>query len=151
MKRLIPALFALPLALVLAVPAWAQAPITTTVSGAFDDVVFDVETAIIGAGLVIEGTSNVGDMLERTKADVGGTETLFAGAQVFTFCSAKVSREVMEADAMNIQYCPYSIFVMARPDAPGEVAVGRRAYPEGPMDAVSDLLDGIIAEALTGY
>lgn len=138
-------------ALLLAAPAFAEGPVTTTVSGAFDDVQFDIETAITDAGLVIDAINHVGDMLERTRADVGGTETLFTRAEVFSFCSAVVSRQVMEADPLNLQYCPYTIFVSERPDTPGEIIVGRRAYPAGEMDAVSALLDGIIADALAGY
>ncbi|MCB1337786.1 MAG: DUF302 domain-containing protein [Maritimibacter sp.] len=138
------------------VAAWAGAalaedPVTVSVTAEMDDVVFELETAIANAGLVVDSVNHVGDMLERTKADVGGTETLFTAATVYNFCSAAVSREVMEADPMNLQYCPYAIFVMERPDAPGEITVGRRAYPAGPMEAVSTLLDGIIAEAVAGY
>lgn len=139
------------LALTVAAPAFAEGPVTTTVSATFDDVQFDIESAITDAGLVIDAVNNVGDMLERTRVDVGGTEVLFTAAQVFNFCSAVVSRQVMEADPMNLQHCPYAIFVAERPDAPGEIIVGRRAYPAGAMDAVAGLLDGIIADALAGY
>ncbi len=139
------------LALTVAAPALAEGPVTTSVNGAFDDVQFDIETAITDAGLVIDAVNKVGEMLERTREDVGGTEVLFTQAQVFNFCSAVVSRQVMEADPMNLQHCPYSIFVAERPDAIGEIIVGRRAYPAGPMDAAAEMLDGIIADALQGY
>ncbi|MCB1328671.1 MAG: DUF302 domain-containing protein [Maritimibacter sp.] len=139
------------LALVFAAPALAEGPVTTTVSGAFDDVQFDIETAITDAGLVIDAVNHVGDMLERTREDVGGKVVLFTHAQVFNFCSAVVSRQVMEADPMNLQHCPYAIFVAERPEAPGEIIVGRRAYPAGAMDVVGELLDGIISDALSGY
>lgn len=122
-------------------------PVTHQVEGQFDDVVFAVENGIINAGLVIDGRSHVGDMLARTKADVGGDADLFTGADVFTFCSALVSRQVMEADPLNIQHCPYSIFVYATPDQPDRVTVGRRAYDPS-MQPVAELLDGIIAEAV---
>jgi uncharacterized protein (DUF302 family) len=144
-------LIAAALALTLSAPALAEGPVTTTVSGAFDDVQFDIESAITDQGLVIDAVNKVGAMLERTREDVGGTEVLFTNAQVFNFCSAVVSRQVMEADPMNLQHCPYAIFVAERPDAPGEIIVGRRAYPAGAMDVVGELLDGIIADALTGY
>ncbi len=136
-----------------AAPALAEShgPVVRTVQGSYDDVMFDVETAITNAGLVIDAVNHVGDMLERTKADVGSTTTIFTHAQVFNFCSAEVSRAVMEADPMNLQFCPYTIFVMEQPGAVGEITVGRRTYPAGTMDQVSDLLDGIIDEALTGY
>lgn len=45
---------------------------------------------------------------------------------------------------MNIAHCPYGIFVT---DKDGEVMVGYRTYPDGPMQAVEDLLAGIVAEA----
>lgn len=144
-------LLATGLVLSLATPAIAEGPVTTSVSAAFEDVQFDIETAITNAGLVIDTVNKVGDMLERTREDVGGTEVLFTEAEVFNFCSAVVSRQVMEADPMNLQHCPYAIFIAERPDAPGEIIVGRRAYPEGPMEAVGALLDGIISEALAGY
>ena len=52
-------------------------------------------------------------------ADVGG-ETIFTKADVFLFCSATMSRKVMEADPMNLQYCPYSIFVVETPRRAGQ-------------------------------
>jgi hypothetical protein len=46
---------------------------------------------------------------------------------------------------MNIAHCPYGIFVA---DQGGEVLVGYRHYPEGPMQEVQSLLDEIVNEAL---
>jgi uncharacterized protein (DUF302 family) len=141
------------IALAVAAPAQADAhdPVARTVAGAYDDVMFDVETAITNAGLVIDAVNHVGDMLERTKEDVGGSETLFTNAKVFNFCSADVSRTVMEADPMNLQFCPYTIFVMEQPGTAGQVTVGRRSYPSGAMEQVSAMLDSIIDEALSDY
>lgn len=133
-------------AMMLALPALAEDPITHAVDDTFDNVTFAIESAIVGRGLVIDYVSHVGEMLERTKEDVGGTMTVFAQADVFLFCSATTSREVMEANPMNIQHCPYGIFVAESAD--GSVTVGHRDYPEGEMQAVEDLLSGIVAEAL---
>lgn len=119
--------------------------ITYAFNGDFDDATFAVETAIVGQGLVIDYVSHTGEMLERTKGDVGSDVTIFNAADIFLFCSAKVSREVMEADAMNISFCPYSIFVA---DTNGQVRVGYRTYPEGEMQKVQALLDGIVQEAI---
>ncbi|MCF3974153.1 DUF302 domain-containing protein [Paracoccus salsus] len=141
--------FLLPFVLAgLSVTAHAESPaLTHQVEGEFDDVAFAVENAIINAGLVIDHRSFVGEMLARTKEDVGGSDDLFTKADVFTFCSAIVSRQVMEADIMNIQHCPYSIFMFEAADAPGTITVGRRDY--GPsMEPVAEMLDDIIAEAL---
>lgn len=132
----------------LAAPAAAEPAITQTVEDSFDNVAFALESAIVGRGLVVDHLSHVGEMLERTKEDVGSTVTVFTQADVFSFCSAAVSRQVMEADPANIQYCPYGIFLYETPDAPGTVTVGYRDYPEGDMQAVEDMLADIVAEAL---
>lgn len=113
--------------------------------GAFEDATFAVENAIVNQGLVIDYVSHVGEMLNRTGEDVGSAKMLFKNADIFIFCSAKVSREVMEVDPMNIAYCPYGIFVAE--DDTG-VQVGYRTYPDGPMDKVEALLSGIVTEAV---
>ena len=141
-------------ALLLAGPALAQEPImqqsdqavTYTFDGDFDDATFAVETAIIGRGLVIDYVSHAGEMLERTRADMGSEVVLFDAADIFMFCSASVSRKVMEADPMNIAFCPYSIFVTAKD---GETHVGYRKYPEGPMQIVQSMLDDIVKKAVS--
>lgn len=136
------------LAVFAATPLWADTPpVTYQVEDSFDNVTFAVESAIVGAGLVIEHVSYVGDMLERTRADIGSDKVIFSHADVFTFCSALVSRQVMEADPTNIQHCPYSIFVTEAPEAPGQVTVGHRDYG-GTMAPVNDLLSGIVKDAL---
>lgn len=143
-------------AVLLALPAAAQearhadGAVLYTVDQSFEDVVFGVENAILGQGLVVDAISHVGDMLERTRADVGSEVVLFDNADVFSFCSAALSRAVMEADPMNIQFCPYDIFVFTRPDAPGETTIGYRDYPPGAMDQIEGLLDAIVREAISG-
>lgn len=123
----------------------AQEVITTPFDGSFDDATFAVESAIVGQGLVIDYVSHVGEMLNRTGADVGSDKQIFAAADIFIFCSAKLSREVMETDPMNIGFCPYGIFV-AEDD--NSVTVGYRSYPEGPMQKVQTLLSEIVEEAV---
>nr|WP_259956192.1 DUF302 domain-containing protein [Sulfitobacter mediterraneus] len=126
----------------------AQADTLSTVydfDGSFDDATFSVESAIVGRGLVIDYVSHTGEMLNRTGADVGSDVTIFDGADIFLFCSAVLSRKVMEADPMNIAHCPYGIFVT---DKDGKVSVGYRNYPDGPMQEVQSLLDDIVREAV---
>lgn len=140
---LIAALSALP-----ALPALAESkPVTYEVEDSFDNVTFAVESAIVGRGLVIDYTSHTGEMLERTRADVGSDRVLFTAADIFSFCSAAISRQVMEADLSNIQNCPYTIFVYETPEAPGKVTVGHRAY-DGSMAPVAELMSDILTEAL---
>ena len=131
-------------ALLLATPLAAQDAVTTPFEGSFEDATFAVESAIVGQGLVVDYVSHVGEMLARTGEDVGSDTQLFKAADIFVFCSAVVSREVMEADPMNVAHCPYGIFVAETDEG---VMIGRRDYPDGPMDKVEELLDGIIADA----
>jgi uncharacterized protein (DUF302 family) len=135
------------LALLLAAPAAADEASVTAYpfDGSFEDAAFAVEAAIVGQGLVLDHVNHVGAMLARTGADVGSAVHLFDAAQVFTFCSAVVSRQVMEADPENLAFCPYGIYVAERE---GRVTVGYRRYPPGALQAVEALLDTIARAAV---
>ncbi|NIZ59776.1 DUF302 domain-containing protein [Sedimentitalea sp. CY04] len=127
----------------------ASADGTSTIykyDGSFEDAAFSLESAIIDKGLNIDYVSHVGEMLSRTGQDVGSDVTLFDNAEIYIFCSAVLSRKMMEADPLNIAHCPYGIFVA---DREGEVMVGYRNYPEGPMQEVQSLLAEIVEEALS--
>lgn len=116
----------------------------------------DLKLAIEGNGLVIDHQSFVGNMLERTRQDVGSAKKLYADAQAFVFCSAVLSRKTMEADPANAALCPYSMMVYATAQDPGTVVVSyRRPWrPDGSsaskaaLKEVEALLDGIAREAL---
>ncbi|HBD90192.1 MAG TPA: DUF302 domain-containing protein [Gemmobacter sp.] len=129
-----------------AAPALADEFVTITSDQGFDDVTFAVENAIVGRGLVIDMTSHTGEMLERTRADVGSDVVLFDAADIFLFCSADVSRQVMEADPINIRYCPYSITVYQQPGQ--AVTIGYTRRDSESMAPVNDLLADLVAEAL---
>ena len=126
--------------------ASAQGAATTyAFDGSFDDATFGVESAIVGRGLVVDWVSHTGEMLNRTGADLGADQVIFDQADIFQFCSATISRQMMEADPLNIAHCPYAVFVFERE---GEVVVGYRNQPEGVMQAVQSLLDEIAREAV---
>jgi len=92
MRRLL-ALFGLVVSVNLAVAdEWM---IRRKVGGNFTDTRNAVVTAIENRGLVINYTSRIADMLERTGADVGATRKIFDQAVIVEFCSAKLSREMM--------------------------------------------------------
>ena len=125
--------------------AHAEPPVIYPYDGSFDDATFSVEDAIVSKGLVIDYISHTGEMLNRTGADLGATKQIFKAADIFLFCSAVVSRKVMEADPLNIAHCPYSIFVFENEDG---VKIGHRNYPEGVMKEVQALLSGIVESAV---
>ena len=122
--------------------------VSYTTDESFDDVIFGLENAILDEGLVVDHVSHTGDMLERTKKDVGSNVTIFTKADIYSFCSAKLSREVMEANPLNVMFCPYDIFVAVMPDKPDETIVGFRSYPEGEMQKIEALLDRIARAAV---
>lgn len=126
----------------------AETAITYETDQSFGDVMFGLENAILDEGLVIDGANHVGEMLGRTRDDVGSDVTIFLDAEVVSFCSARLSRKVMEADPLNIMFCPYDIFVMRRPEAPETTVIGYRPFPEGPMQEVEALLDRIARAAI---
>jgi uncharacterized protein (DUF302 family) len=126
-----------------------------TKQGSYADVREAVEQAITGRGFVINNVSHVGDMLARTGKDLGGTKQVFLHAEAFEFCSATVSRRMMETDPDNIVFCPYIIAIYVVPQKPKEVRVafrktqmvGSKASQES-LKAVNDLLTEIIREAV---
>lgn len=140
-----PFLLGTAIVLATAVSLKAEEAFTYPFDGTFEDATFAVESAIVGQGLVIDFVSHVGDMLNRTGADVGSDAMIFKNADIFLFCSAVVSRQVMEKDPMNITHCPYGIFVMETDDG---VIVGHKDYPDGSMQAVENLMQQIVAEAI---
>jgi uncharacterized protein (DUF302 family) len=135
-------------AVLAALPARAaEGPVVTyEAEGSFEDAAFGLESAITNRGLVIDYVSHVGEMLNRTGADVGSGTRLFEEADIYLFCSAVLSRKVMEADPDNIAFCPYGIFVRA-PAGGGPVEIGYRRMPGGEMQEVEALLDTIAREA----
>ena len=135
-------------ALTLSTPAIAQDYTSRVVDESFDDVSFSLESAILDQGLTIDSVSHVGDMLERTRADVGSDVVLYSEAMVYSFCSASVSRTAMELDLMNIAFCPYGIFIFSTPDNPGQTTIGHRFMPGESMASVNEFLDAIILEAV---
>lgn len=126
-----------------------------TVEGAFEDVRFDVESAILNRGLVIDYEALVGDMLNRTAEDVGAERQVYSHAETMQFCSATLSRATMEADPANLAFCPYIVFLYEEADAEGTIHVGYRRLPEAGDEAsraalfeVNALLDEIVREAV---
>jgi len=124
-------------------------------TGSFDDVRDDVEMAITDRGMVVNNVSHVGEMLARTGKDVGDSKQIFLEAEALEFCSAVVSRKMMEADPDNIVFCPYVISVYVVPEKPHEVRIAYRKpqisgspASQKALKAVDELLSGIVKDAL---
>lgn len=151
--------FVLALFAAASLPALAAEPapvVSYSKKAKFEDVRDDVKAAIESRGLVVDYESHLARMLERTGKDVGSTRKLYADAQAFVFCSASLSRKMMEADAANAALCPYTMVVYATAQEPDKVVVAfRRPWrPDGSpaskaaLKEVERLLDGIAREGL---
>ena len=123
--------------------------------GSFADVRNVLVASIEGKGLKINHSNFIGDMLERTGPAVGRTTRIYGQAEQLEFCSADISRAMMEADPHAIVMCPYSIAVYTLPQDPGVVYLAYRkpgptANPKlaKALERVNRLLAGIIKETV---
>lgn len=121
----------------------------------FNSVRENLELAITERGMVISGVSHVGEMLERTGKDLGAARQIYRKAEILEFCSAALSRRMMEADPHNIVSCPFSIAVYVLPQEPDTVHLAYRRPVSSASEkskeaaqAVEDLLKSIIQDAL---
>ncbi|MEW6416242.1 MAG: DUF302 domain-containing protein [Pseudomonadota bacterium] len=152
MKRII----AVCMLLALSLPALAGGAysVVNKTQGAYQDVRDNLQMAIEGKGLKITNTNHIADMLERTGKDIGETRVVYENAEQFEFCSATISRHMMEADPHSIVMCPYSIVVYKVP-GDANVYVAYRKPPASKKPALKKalgeleaLLQGIIKDAL---
>lgn len=137
--------------------AFAAVPGVTlrSVKGDFADIKERVVMAIESRGLVLNYTAQIGNMLERTGKDIGRDHKVYGKAELLEFCSAALSRAMLEADPLNIVFCPYAIAVYTLPNEPAKVHVSYRRPPargsSQSMKALREvdmLLDGIVQDAL---
>src|SRR3990170_1451837 len=142
-------------AFVTAAYAAAADVVVRSTKGEFGEVKERVLHAIENRGLVLNYTARIGAMLERTGKDTGATRRIYGDAEMLEFCSARVSRDTMEADPRNIVFCPYSIAIYTLPKEKDKVYVGYRrpaafgsAQSVNSLRAVEQLVSSIVREAL---
>lgn len=134
--------------------AQSDAVVEVKARGSFDDVKQMLVLTIENRGLVVNHESQVGQMLERTGRDIGASKRIYEKAELVEFCSANLSRQVMEADPRLLAFCPFGIGIYTLPDEPGTVhLVYRRPRLDGDGKAaqalkqVDQLLHDIVQEA----
>jgi len=116
-------------------------------AASFADTREAIALAIENRGLVVNFTSHIADMLDRTGADIGAAKRIFEQAEIIEFCSASLSRKMMEADPHNIVLCPFAISVYTLPGDPGGAWVAYRKPQGKSAPMVEGLLKEITAEA----
>lgn len=117
------------------------------VDASFEDTREAITLAIENRGLVINYISHIGDMLDRTGADIGASRKVFAQAEIIEFCSARLSRQMMEIDPHNIVLCPFAISIYTLPGEPQATWVAYRRPGGQAAPLVEPLLQAITAEA----
>lgn len=128
-------------------PAAADWAVRQATSQPFADVREALTLAIENRGLVINYTSHIADMLARTGADIGAGKQVFGQAEIIEFCSAKLSRQMMEADPHTIVLCPFAIAIYTLPGADGQTWIAWRRPIGGATAIVEPLLREIADEA----
>ncbi len=129
--------------------------VVRVIEGRFEEIRERVVFAVESQGLVVDHVARVGAMLERTAKDLGETAPVFGDAEVVHFCSALVSRRMVEADAALLAFCPYGIAVYTLPGDPLRTYVSYRrmvtdlATPDqrAVLQEVESLLQTIVEEA----
>ena len=122
--------------------------------GTYQEVRDQVQSAIEGKGLKINTTHKIAEMLERTGKDIGATKQIYENAEQFDFCSAEISRRMMEADPHAIAMCPYLISVYKLPkDNHVYIAYRKPAATKNPalkkvLVEVDKMLTDIIKDAM---
>ncbi|HWR78132.1 MAG TPA: DUF302 domain-containing protein [Thiobacillus sp.] len=122
--------------------------------GAYQDVRDNLQMAIEGKGLKITNTNKIAAMLDRTGKDIGETRQVYENSEQFEFCSATISRHMMEADPHSIVMCPYSVVVYTIPnDKTVYLAYRKPAVTKNPalkktLVELEKLLTDIIKDAM---
>lgn len=124
------------------------------IEDSYENVRVDLDYAITGRGIKVNGVSHISNMLVRTGKDIGRTNKIFGHAEAIQFCSATLSRNMMEADPLNIVFCPYIIYIYSLPTETNAVYIGYRkpspldsAASKKAVAAVVKTYEDIIADA----
>ena len=117
------------------------------VAAGFDETKDAIVMAIENRGLVVNYTSHIADMLARTGADIGAARKIFGQAEIIEFCSAGLSRKMMEIDPHNIVLCPFAISIYTLPGEKNATWIAYRQPRGEAARLVGPLLKEIAAEA----
>lgn len=140
------------LAIALASASASEQVVVYTSTEDFAMVRENLEFAITEQGLVVNNVMQIGEMLDRTRQDLG-YEKIYINAESLEFCSASLSYQMMALDPRDITACPYTISAYVTTAEPDKVYV---AYRKPVLSAgsgqiavqLADLLDTIAAAAV---
>ncbi len=125
-----------------------------TVTGEYEQVWEDLQTALSDRGLMVSSVSHIGEMLVRTGQSFEGAKKIFAQARGLVFCSAILSRTMMETNPHFIAFCPYQILVYSLPEQEDIVYISYRrliwnnGHNQEPLENIEQLLNGLVSEVI---
>jgi len=128
-----------------------------SVNGTFEDVWESLKMALNERGLVVSSVSHVGEMLDRTGKALNRTKQIYGQAKVMEFCSAVISRNMLERNPHFISFCPYQIMVYTLPDNENRVylsyrrLIWRDSKDRDVLEAVERLLEGLVNDVVQEY
>ena len=126
--------------------------VTHKIEGSFQEVSNNVRAAIIGKGINIAHVLPASQMLHRTESAFGYESGVYVDAEIYEFCSARISHMLSRAHPDNIVLCPFTISVYTVKDEPGMVRLTYRIPtgrpgPEKIVEEVVELIESIIEDA----
>ena len=131
----------------------AEDPIVTKkVEGRFAEVANNIRQSIVGKGLNIAHILPANDMLSRTGSAFGYKDNVYLNAEIYEFCSARISHKLSRSNPDNIALCPFTISVYELTKDPGNIRITYRIPTGRPgseeiVKEVTALIESIIEDA----
>ena len=126
--------------------------VTLKIEGDFFDVSANIRAAIVGKGINISNTVHASQMLNRTGRDFGYSDNVYVDAEMYEFCSARLSHKLARLNPDNIVMCPFTISVYVVTKEPDLVRITYRVPTGKPgseeiSEEIRTLIEDIIEEA----
>lgn len=112
----------------------------------FADARENLKFAVTNLGMVISDELHLSEMLDRTGKDLGLTTRVYAHAETIAWCSASLSRKMVEAESTSLVFCPFAVSLYEREGEPGKVyAAFRKPWLGEASDAARAVMDEVEA------
>ncbi len=125
-----------------------------SVKGDYDEVWEALKILLTEKGLVISSVAHVGEMLDRTGKALNRAEKIYGKAKVMEFCSAVLSRNMMEKNPHFIAFCPYRIMVYTFPEEENKVYLSYRRLlwkdesRKDVLEPIEELLEELVKDVV---
>lgn len=116
----------------------------------FLDAKSDLLEAITNNGLVISYISHAKNMLENTAIVSGITKPVYSDAEIYLFCKANLSHNLVAGNPHNIVLCPYSIAIYVLTDEPERVYLSYRKVEtsDKKVKALTQPIEGLLIQII---